>query len=68
MHPNDITIDCREKMAILAKFCKIQLVEGVNATLKKVDLYLQNDSYLISNSPYTINYYLLANKSLDKVL
>ena len=32
---------------------KIQLGEGVNVILKKVGLYLQNDSYLISNSPYT---------------
>ena len=35
-------------------FCKFQLGEGVNAILKKVDLCLQNDSYLISKSPYTI--------------
>ena len=41
-------------IAILSKFCKIQLGEGVNAFLKKVGLYLQNDLYLISNSPYTI--------------
>ena len=32
----------------------VQLGEGVNAILKKEGLYLQNDSYLISNSPYTI--------------
>ena len=44
----------QENVAILAKFCKVQLGEGVNAILKKVDLYLQNVSYLISNSPYTI--------------
>ena len=36
------------------KVCKVQLGEGVNAILKKVGMYLQNDSYLISNSPYTI--------------
>ena len=29
-------------------------MEGANAILKKVGLYLQNDLYLISNSPYTI--------------
>ena len=34
--------------------------------LKKVGLYLQNDSYLISNSPYTIK--LVANYILDIVL
>ena len=35
-------------------FRKFQLGEGVNAILKKVGGYLQNDSYLISNSTYTI--------------
>ena len=38
----------------LNKFCKFQLGEGVNAILKKVGLYLQNDSYLTINSPYSI--------------
>ena len=37
-----------------SKFYKVKLGEGVNAILKKVGLYLQDDSYLISNSPYTI--------------
>ena len=41
-------------MAIETTFCKFQLGEGINAILKKVGLYLQNDSYLISNLPYTI--------------
>ena len=44
----------------MAFFCKFQLGEGVNGfvkvILKKVGLYLQNDSYLISNSPYTIKH------------
>ena len=30
--------------------------EGVNAILKKVGLYLQNDSYLISSSSYTFKH------------
>ena len=38
----------------LNNFCKFQLGEGFNAILQKVGLYLQNDSYLISNSLYTI--------------
>ena len=42
------------KYVDLKKFCKDQLREGVNAIIKKVGLYLQNDSYLISNSAYTI--------------
>ena len=42
------------KYGNLNKFCKFQLGERVNEMLKKVGLYLQNDSYLISNSPYTI--------------
>ena len=54
MHRNDTG-----KYGNLNKFCKFQLGEGVNAVLKKVGLYLQNDSYLISNSPYTIK---LVNK------
>ena len=53
MHCNDSTIVCR-KNGILNKFCKFQLGEGVNAILKKVGLYLQNDTYLIRNSSYTI--------------
>ena len=47
------------KYGNLNKFCKFQLGKGGNAILKKVGLYLQNDSYLISSSPYTIK---LANK------
>ena len=39
---------------LITKFCKFQPGEGVNAILKKVSLYLQNDSYLFSNSPYII--------------
>ena len=54
MHRNDISIVCRKNMAIKKTFCKLQLGEVVNSILKKVGLYLQNDSYLISNSPYTI--------------
>ena len=46
-------------------FCKFQLGERVNAILKKVGLYLQNDLYLISNSTL-LN--LLANNSLDIIL
>ena len=42
------------KYGNLNKFCKYQLGEGVNAILKKVGLYLRNESYHISNSPYTI--------------
>ena len=42
------------KYGDLNKFCKVQLGKGVNAILKKVGLYLQNDSNLISNSAYTI--------------
>ena len=41
-------------MAVLTTICKFQLGEGVNAILKKVNMYLQNNSYLISNSPYII--------------
>ena len=41
------------KYGNLNKCCKFQLGEGVHAILKKVGMYLQNDSYLISNSPYT---------------
>ena len=42
-------------MEIKTKFCKFQQGYGVNAILKKVGLYLHNDdSYLIHNSPYTI--------------
>ena len=44
------------KYGNLIKFCKFQLGEGVNAILKKVGLYLQNDSYLTSNSPCTIKF------------
>ena len=43
----------QENIAVYAVFCKIQLGKGVIVILKKVGLYLQNDSYLISNSPYT---------------
>ena len=43
-----------ENIAIEEKFCKVQLGEELNAIFKKVGLYLQNDSYLKSNSPYTI--------------
>ena len=46
----------QENLAIKAKSCKVQLEKGVNAILKKVGLYLQNDWYLISNSPYTIKH------------
>ena len=53
MHRNDIIIVCR-KIWRFKQFCKVQLGEGVNAILKIVDLYLQNDSYLISNPAYTI--------------
>ena len=42
------------KYGNLNKFCKFHLGEGVNAILKKVGLYLQNDSNLISKSPYII--------------
>ena len=48
-----ITLLFAGKYGNLNKFCKFQLGEGVNAILKKKGLYLQNDSYLISNSPYT---------------
>ena len=43
------------KYGNLNKFCKFQLLEGVDAVLKKVGLYIQIDWYLISNSLYTIN-------------
>ena len=43
-----------ENIAIYTKFCKVQLGEGGNAIFKKVGQHLQNDSYLNSNSPYTI--------------
>ena len=36
-------------MAVKIKLCRVQLGEGVTRVLKKVGLYLQNDSYLISN-------------------
>ena len=65
MHHNDITIVCRN-IAIYAKFCKVQLGEGVNAILKKVGLYLQNDS--ISTAIHATLLNLLANYSLDIVL
>ena len=42
------------KYSGLSGFCKIQLGEGVNTILKKEGLNLQNDSYLFSNSPYTV--------------
>ena len=42
------------KYGNLNNILKFQLREGVNAILNKVGLYLQTDSYLISNSPYTI--------------
>ena len=50
MHRNDTTY-VRRKIWLFKQFCKFQLEEGVNAILKKVGQYLQNDSYLIS---YTI--------------
>ena len=40
-------------MGIQTTFCKVQLGEGVNSILKKEGMYLQNDSYLINNSPFT---------------
>ena len=49
-----ITLLFAEKYSNLNKFRKFQLGEGVYAILKKVGLYLQNDSYHTSNSPYTI--------------
>ena len=54
MHHNDTTILFAGKYGNLNKFCKFQLGLGVNAIKKKVGMYLQNDSYLISNSSYTI--------------
>ena len=53
MHRNDTTIVCM-KYGNLNKFRKFQVGEGVIDILKKVGLYLQNDLYLISNSPYNI--------------
>ena len=50
MFRNNITIVCRK----IWQFKQIHLGEGVNALLKKVGLYIKNDSHLISNSPYTI--------------
>ena len=41
-------------MALLTELCKFQIGEGVNTILKKVGMYLQNDLYLINNSPNTI--------------
>ena len=52
------------KYSNLNNVCKFQLGEGVNSILKKVGMYLQNNSYLISNSPYTFK---LASK-LDILL
>ena len=42
------------KYGNLNKFCEFHLGEEANAILKKVCLFLQNDSNLISISPYTI--------------
>ena len=43
-----------EKYSNLNNILPFQLGEGVNSIFKKVGLYLQTDSYLINNSPYTI--------------
>ena len=54
MHRNDITIVCRKIWQFKQNSVWVREGVGVNAILKKVGLYLQNDSDLISNSPYII--------------
>ena len=54
-HPSVIVFGCKVSLISTSNMSgKFQLGEGVYAILKKVGLYLQNDSYHTSYSPYTI--------------